>query len=139
MTCFNRPDGCTCTTGEDAATCAAPTPTRRRLPDRRPGVIETIAIGGRPYDADVGFDPATGAPREIFLSGAKAGTDMAAILADTSVVVSVALQHGIPASVLARSISRVPVLPDEPARMPASVIGAALDLLVRYESAEWEE
>ena len=30
-------------------------------------------------EAMVGFDPATGQPRELFLSGAKDGTDLAAI------------------------------------------------------------
>ncbi len=65
------------------------------------------------------------------------------LLADAAVVISVALQHGIPAQSLAKSIGRLPagqVTPadlDEgkPARIPASPIGAALDLLRSFEDA----
>ena len=62
--------------------------------------------------------------------------------ADAAVVISVALQHDIPAQSLAKSIGRLPdgqVTPadlDEgkPARLPASPIGAALDLLRSFET-----
>lgn len=109
-------------------------PRRKRLPHRREAFVHTIEVGGQRYEAAVGFDPLTGEPREIFLSGARDGTDMAAILADTSVVVSVALQHGVPAQAMALSASRKPAWPDDSAPSEAaSVIGAALDLLVRYE------
>jgi hypothetical protein len=70
--------------------------------------------------ATLGFDE-VGRPAEIFLSGAKDGSGLAAILEDASVVISVGLQH----SVL-----------DGPASKPASPIGAALDLLVQYEAAQ---
>jgi len=103
------------------------------LPNRREAFTCQIRGG---YDAALGFD-SEGRPKEIFLSGAKDGTDMAAILADTSVVVSIALQHGIPAAELARSIAREPALPDGAATRAASVIGAALDLLVQYEREDW--
>lgn len=114
-------------------------PDRQRLPQRRECFTETIEVDGREYSCAVGFDPETGDPREIFLSGARDGSGMAAILADTSVVVSIALQHGIAATALARSISRVPLLPDEPATSPASVFGAALDLVARFEAEEWRQ
>jgi hypothetical protein len=72
--------------------------------------------------ASIGFGE-TGTPQEIFLSGAKDGSGMAAILEDASVVISVALQHGIPVAALAKSISRAP---DGMGRITAaSVIGAA--------------
>ncbi len=80
----------------------------------------------------------------MFLSGAKDGTDLAAILDDASVVLSVALQFGIPATALARSVARLPAVPlappylDRPSngreRQPASVIGAALDLVKSLEA-----
>lgn len=117
--------------------------TRAVLPGRRPQLTDTISAGGVAYEASVGFDPVTLQPRELFLAGAKDGTDMAAILADTSVVVSIALQYGVPARALARSVARRPLRPDDLAGSdlagadggdPASVIGAALDLVARYES-----
>lgn len=117
---------------------------RRRLPDRRPTMTETIAFARGDgqlveYAASVGFDE-LGRPREVFLSGAKAGSDMAAALADTAVALSVALQHGVSVEAMARSMARLvtPGLPGEPqTAMPASIVGAALDLLARYEAEDW--
>ena len=76
-------------------------PPRHRLPTRRPAVTEEIDCASTRLTATVGFDPA-GRPAEIFLSGAKDGSGLAAILDDAAVVISVALQHGIPAAALAR-------------------------------------
>ncbi len=111
---------------------SATVPVRGRLPNRRHAVTENIEVGGFTYEATVGFDKA-GRPKEIFLSGAKDGSDMAAVLADTSVVVSVALQHGVAAQAMALSLLRVPPSVEGGAPMPASLIGAALDLVARYE------
>jgi hypothetical protein len=83
------------------------------------------------FAASVGFG-VDGRPAEIFLSGAKDGSGMAAILEGASVVVSIALQHGIPASALAKSVARVPDVLDGPAVRAASIIGAALDLVATY-------
>ena len=85
-------------------------PSRTRLPNRRPLITESLFVGGQTIEASVGFD-AAGRPRELFLTGAKDGTDLAAILDDASVVLSVA----------------------GAARAPASVIGAALDLVQQLE------
>jgi hypothetical protein len=81
--------------------------------------------------ASIGFGP-NGRPQELFLNGAKDGSGMAAILDDASVVISVALQHGIPAKVLAKSISREPDYAG--VIKAASVIGAILDLVTEYEA-----
>ncbi len=118
--------------------------TRQRLPNRRPSETRELQLPHATVTACVGFDPADGRPRELFLSGAKDGTEMAAILDDTSVVISVALQHGIPAAALAKSVARIPAAPLVPTDLatatgqahtaPASVIGAALDLLLEFEA-----
>jgi len=60
-----------------------------------------------------------------------------ALLADAAVVISIALQHGIPAAALTKSVGRLPAGPvttadlegPRPGRVPASPIGAALDLV----------
>ncbi len=119
------------------------TPTRTRLPNRRPLITETLVVGNQAIEASVGFDPATGQPRELFLTGAKDGTDLAAILDDASVALSVALQHGVPPAALVRSVARLPAVPlappyiDRPGagdrKLPASVIGAALDLVASLD------
>jgi hypothetical protein len=107
-------------------------PYRRRLPNRRRCETTDVDIGGQRLTATVRFD-LDRHPAELFLSGAKDGSGLAAILADASVAISVALQHGVPAAALARSIGRVPETIDGPATVPASPVGAALDLLARYE------
>ena len=108
-------------------------PYRRRLPNRRPAVTRDLAIGNMLLTVTIGFDE-TGQPAEIFLSGAKDGSGMAAILDDASVVISVALQHGIPPASLAKSISRAP---DAQGRISAaSAIGAALDLIAEFETRQ---
>ncbi len=118
-------------------------PSRARLPNRRPALTQDIEVGGHRFTATIGFDPATGRPKEVFLSGAKDGTDLAAILDDASVILSVALQHDILASAMTRSVARLPTEPlalpylDQPddsrEKRPATVIGAALDLLQGFE------
>ena len=123
--------------------------TRQRLPNRRPSETRELQLPHATVVATVGFDPTDGRPRELFLSGAKDGTEMAAILDDTSVVVSVALQHGVTAAALAKSVARVPAAPLVPTDLakpprsmhtvPASVIGAALDLLREFEAQGTDE
>ena len=62
-------------------------------------------------------------------------------LADAAVVISIALQNGVSGEALARSVGRLPASPVAPAdleqapgqKVPASPIGAALDLLRRFE------
>ena len=119
------------------------TSARKRLPNRRPSHTETLEVGGQIFTGTVGFDPETGRPCEVFLTGGKEGSMLDALLADAAVVISVALQHGISAQSLAKSVGRLPEGPvtpadlDEgkPARIPASPIGAALDLVTSLEHA----
>jgi hypothetical protein len=98
-------------------------PRRRRLTQRRRAETVDLAVGSVTVSATIGFD-VDDEPTEIFLSGAKDGSGLAAILEDASVVISVALQHGVPVSALAKSISRIPQNLDGPSIEPASPIGA---------------
>ncbi len=119
-------------------------PTRTRLPNRRPALTLDIETGDCRATATIGFDEA-GRPREVFLIGGKAGSDMAKILDDVAVLISIALQHNIAASVLARSVGRqppVPLLPsdldlpgDDRDRPAATVLGVVLDLVASLEPA----
>jgi hypothetical protein len=110
-------------------------PSRARLPNRRRAETRELTLGNLTLTATVGFDEA-GCPAEVFLCGAKDGSGLAAILDDASVVISVALQHGIRAAALAKSIARIPENLEGPAIKPASPIGAALDLLVDFEASQ---
>ncbi len=117
------------------------TPARSRLPNRRPAYTETLEVDGQAFEATVGFDPESGQPRELFLTAGKEGSMLNAMLADAAVVISIALQHGIPAAALTKSVGRLPAGPVTPAglegpppgRVPASPIGAALDLVSVFE------
>ncbi len=117
------------------------TASRNRLPNRRPSHTETLEVGGQQFTATVGFDPTDGTPREMFLTAGKEGSLLNAMLADAAVVISVALQHGVPGEALARSVGRLPAGPVAPAdldhapgqKVPASPIGAALDLVRLFE------
>ena len=111
-------------------------PVRKRIPNRRPQVTEPISIGSNSFTASVGIDPDLMAPRELFLEGAKAGSDMAHLLADIATVMSIVLQHGLPASLFVGAVARIPETIDGPATKPATVLGAAIDLLARYETQE---
>ncbi len=116
---------------------------RHRLPNRRPSLTRTINAGNHRFEVTVGIDPADGQPREVFLDGAKDGGELAVILDDASVLISVALQHGVPASVLTKSMARIPLAPLAPADLaeatgprqtaPASIVGRVLDLLSSFE------
>jgi len=112
---------------------------RQRLPNRRMNATRTIEAAGQTCTACVGFDQ-LGRPREVFLAGGKEGSALDALLADAAVVISIALQHGISPSALAKSVGRLPDGPVTPANLdrttakcPASPIGAPLDLLRDFE------
>ncbi len=117
-------------------------PARQRLPNRRLCHTEALQIAGQVFTATVGFDPKDDSPRELFLTAGKEGSLLNAMLADAAVVISVALQHGVPGEALARSVGRLPAGPVTPAeldnaperKVPASPIGAALDLITGFEN-----
>ena len=104
---------------------------RIRLPNRRSTITTDLVVGQHVMKASVGFDQ-SGAPKEIFLTGVKDGSQLAAILDDTAVAISVALQWGVPARALSASISRSPAIPGA-VPTAASLIGAALDLIAEIE------
>lgn len=122
----------------------APQARRRRLPNRRPAVTETIVVEGQRVEVTVGFAPESGAVQEVFLVAGKEGSMLDSLLADAAVAISVALQHGVPPAALAKSVGRLPNGSIAPAdldrlqsdRRPISLIGGALDLLQALENGE---
>ena len=98
--------------------------TRERLPNRRPSDVFGMEFGDKHYEVGVGFYD-DGRPGEVFVKGAKTGSDLDALFDDASVLLSFLLQHGILPAAIAKSMGRV----DEPAGAAASAIGAVADLL----------
>ena len=120
---------------------------RQRLPNRRQQRTRGLVFDGQRYILSVGFHPVSGQALELFIEsapqrdeganhGPKVGTGLALLLQDWAVTTSLALQHGVRPADLAKSLARVPALGEElfaPAKEPASVVGALLDLVVVTE------
>ena len=103
--------------------------TRTALPNRRPSRTHSTAWEGHPITVTVGFHPATGQPMEVFADAEKGG-QMQATIADACVIVSIAMQHGIPPEALAKSLSRVPDMfggDDLPGSPIGVIVGAITD------------
>ena len=113
---------------------------RNKLSNRRNVETTTVtyfSVDGREshFEASIGFDK-NGKPKEIFLAGARTGSETDILLIDAAVSISVALQCGVSATAMSQSISRVSETLDGPPTRPASIIGAALELIASYEKRE---
>jgi hypothetical protein len=107
--------------------------TREILPQRRQQWTREIRWPpgrGPEIQVSVGFF-ADGRPAEVFITGAKAGSEVQAMGRDTAIIISMALQHGVPLEAIADALTR----DDEKGERPASLIGIVVDLLVE-ESAK---
>ena len=99
---------------------------RERLPARRPNQTTALVYDGTRYEVTVGFHPATGEAREVFCHGAKAGSNMDAILDDACILLSVLLQHGVAPASLVATMGRLGGV-----GQCASIIGALAEHLAR--------
>jgi hypothetical protein len=64
-----------------------------------------------------------GTPGEVFIDGCKTGTDIESIARDAGVLLSLALQHGVPPETIRHAITR------GASEEPASILGAIVDAL----------
>jgi ribonucleoside-diphosphate reductase alpha chain len=77
---------------------------RQRLPNRRSHEVVAFEHGGIRYCASIGrFDD--GRLAEVFLNGAKCGTDLDTNAKDAAIVASLALQAGISAAVIRHALT----------------------------------
>jgi len=83
------------------------TPPRRILPQRRYGETFEMYHEGQntPFAITFGFfaDKTIG---EVFINGAKTGSAMEGVTHDGAVLLSLAIQHGVPLDTISRAISR---------------------------------
>ena len=96
---------------------------RERLPNRRSAETRELLYGDNAYTVTTGHYR-DGREGEVFLSGAKAGSDVDGLLADIGVVLSRLLQFGDRLEAIAAGMARL-----GDGTTPASLIGAALDRL----------
>jgi hypothetical protein len=104
--------------------------TRERLPNRRLHESFAFKHGGVTYTAGIGRYE-SGELAEVFLNGAKCGTDADTAAKDAAIVASLTLQHGVPCDVIQRALTRNR---DGTAGGP---LGAALDLLTAASPATY--
>jgi len=79
-------------------------PLRRRMPDERQSLTHKFSIAGHEGYLTVGMYE-DGAPGEIFLSMAKEGTVVSGLVDAIAIAISLALQHGVPLSLLVEKFS----------------------------------
>jgi hypothetical protein len=98
------------------------------LPQRRSSETFNMKFGGQNDDfvVTVGYYE-DGRIGEVFIDGPKTGTGMSDITRDGAVLLSLALQHGVPLSTMRHAITR------NARNEAATIIGAVLDEITRRE------
>jgi hypothetical protein len=91
-----------------------------RLLNRRANETERFDRDGISITMTVGYTP-DGTPGEVFLDGCKTGNDIESIARDTGVLLSLALQHGVPPETISHAITR------GASEEPASILGAVVN------------
>ena len=95
---------------------------RRVLPRRRAAETFDMRFWNQPFTVTVGFY-ADGTAGEVFIDGRKAGTDIESIARDAGVLLSLALQHGVPPKTIRHAVTR------GVSEEPASILGAVVEAL----------
>jgi hypothetical protein len=98
---------------------------RQRLPNRRPCSSLVFRHNGSPYNLTVGFYT-DGQVGETFIDGPRIGSEMANLVHDVAVLVSIAIQYKVPVEVMRGAVGR-----PEVTGTAHSIAGAVLDLIVR--------
>jgi len=96
--------------------------TRKVLPTRRRCEHLSMTCGNGKYTVSVGRY-SDGVPAEVFVSSSRPSSEISDVARDASILISIALQYGVPLRAMRDSITR---LSDNSA---ASIIGAVLDLI----------
>src|SRR5262252_147654 len=94
------------------------------LPARRAAETFVLPFGGQgqSFHVTVGYYP-NGDVGEIFISGAKAGSDVEAVARDGAVLISLAIQYGVPLETIRHALTR------EQDGLPSTIIGAVVEQL----------
>jgi hypothetical protein len=95
---------------------------RRVLPRRRATETVNMRFWNQLFTVTVGLY-ADGTPGEVFIDGCKTGTDLESIARDAGVLLSLALQHGVPPKTIRHAITR------GASEEPASILGAVVDAI----------
>ncbi len=101
------------------------TSNRAVLPNRRAGENFEMRHGGKNtvFVITTGHYP-DGRVGEVFISGAKAGSEVDAVARDGAILLSLALQHGVPLETMKHAMTR------EPDGSASTIVGAVVDRLL---------
>jgi hypothetical protein len=113
----------------DASAMTKQIPIRRILSQRRPVATFELHHDNQTYQISVGYfcDGNRLEPAEVFVNGAKVGSMVEAIARDAAVLLSIAMQYGVPLKVLAGAVTR------EGDNSAASIIGRIVDRLCKEQ------
>ena len=101
---------------------------RCSLPQRRPHETFQFKHWDQAYTIGLGRD-LVGDVREVFINTGKTGTQMEVLARDSAVLLSLALQYGVPVEDMARAITR------DATGKPSGPIGALLEKIAADEEA----
>ena len=79
-------------------------PVRRKPSNRRPAITHVVEAPGGDFHVTLGYDLETMRICEVFIAGSKAGSEMQSLLDDCAVLLSLALQYGVPHAQLMHSL-----------------------------------
>lgn len=103
--------------------------TRTELPLRRAHEVFTFSFWSQKFHAGIGRATPTGPVMEVWLNTSKSGTQAETLARDSAVLLSLALQYGVPIDAMRRAIMR------NVDGAPSGPIGKLLDLLAGNETA----
>jgi hypothetical protein len=105
---------------------------RRILPQRRRAETFDLVFRNQAVIVSAGFH-IEGELGEVFISAGKSGADLQNIANDAAVVISLALQHGVPVAAIQHAVTRYND------GSPASILGAVVDRLAMVSVRAAEE
>lgn len=103
---------------------------RRILPQRRQAETFDLRHSDQRagFQVSVGYFP-DGQVAEVFVMGLKVGSEIESVARDGAILLSIALQYGVPLEVMAGSITR------DSSGAPTTIIGTVLDRLTNGPTA----
>ena len=104
---------------------------RTTLPNRRPQAVHKINLNGTTLHLGIGFDPETGQPSEVFITGGKEGTDVQLLVQHVAILISIALQHGVTPEAMGKAMARG----DLGAGWPSLLVPAVLEKIQAERAA----
>lgn len=96
---------------------------RKKPANRRPAVTHRLVTETGKYHVTLGYDLESLKICEVFIAGPKAGSEMQSLLDDAAVLLSLALQYGLPHAQLLHSLC------SGRAEGAASLLGQVVELL----------